>query len=180
MTSLAMSRFADRLTALADRDRGVERLAADAADLLREVLCLEHLLGPAEREPDPRHYRQHILHVDPAGRFSVVALVWLPGQGTPIHDHVAWCATGVLEGCELEQRFEVATGCHRFALRRSDSAVNEFGAVSVLPPGHDIHEVRCHSGHRAISLHVYGADILRLGNSIHVRYDRRVVLPVSG
>jgi predicted metal-dependent enzyme (double-stranded beta helix superfamily) len=180
MTSLAMGRFADRLTALADRDRGSERLAADAAELLRDVLSLERLLDAAEREPDPLHYRQHILHVDPAGRFSVVALVWLPGQGTPIHDHVAWCATGVLEGSELEQRFEVAGGSHRFALRRSDSTVNEFGAVSVLPPGHDIHQVRCHSGCRAISLHIYGADILRLGNSIHITYDRLAVLPVSG
>jgi predicted metal-dependent enzyme (double-stranded beta helix superfamily) len=108
MTSLVMRRFADRLTTVADHG-GPRRLVAATGELLPQVLCLDRLLDPGEREPDPEHYRQHILHVDPAGRFSVVALIWLPGHATPIHDHVAWCASGVLTGRELEQRFEFAT-----------------------------------------------------------------------
>ena len=77
----------------------------------------------------------------------------------------------MVEGAEHEQRFDlVAT-----ELRPTECQVNNAGAVSVLPPGHDIHQVRCVGGARAISLHVYGADIARLGSSIHVTYDPRAV-----
>jgi predicted metal-dependent enzyme (double-stranded beta helix superfamily) len=43
------------------------------------------------RNGDPATYRCHLLHAEPDGSFSVVALVWRPGQATPIHDHVTWC-----------------------------------------------------------------------------------------
>ena len=49
------------------------------------------LLTPEQREGDPDRYRQHVLHAEPDGSFSVVALVWLPGQRTAVHDHVSWC-----------------------------------------------------------------------------------------
>jgi predicted metal-dependent enzyme (double-stranded beta helix superfamily) len=169
MTSLALRRFTNRLTTVADHADGPDRIAAAAGRLLTELREFDRLLDPAERAPDPNQYRQHILHVDPAGRFSLVALVWLPGQQTPIHDHIAWCASCVIEGAEYEQRFELAPT----ALRATECRVNETGAVSVLPPGHDIHQVRCIGGAGAISLHVYGADIARLGSSIHITYDQR-------
>ena len=95
MTSLAIRRFADRLDTLYGKTTDAAGLALGTGDMLRSVLALDHVLEPAEREPDPNRYRQHILHIDPAGRFSIVALVWLPGQGTPIHDHLAWCVAGV-------------------------------------------------------------------------------------
>jgi predicted metal-dependent enzyme (double-stranded beta helix superfamily) len=38
--------------------------------------------------------------VEPAGSFSVVALVWQPGQATTIHDHVTWGAFAVLRGTD--------------------------------------------------------------------------------
>src|SRR5690349_2220752 len=65
------------------------------------------LLTPEQREGDPDHYRQHILHAEPDGSFSIVALVWLPGQRTAIHDHVSWCVTGVHEGEEHERRYRL-------------------------------------------------------------------------
>lgn len=175
MTSLALRRFANRLTTSADQACNRDEIADAAGRLLTELRDFDRLLDPAERAPDPLRYRQHILHVDPVGRFSVVALVWLPGQETPIHDHVAWCASCVIEGVEYEQRFE----CAATELRSTECRVNELGAVSVLPPGHDIHRVRCIGGVGAISLHVYGADIARLGSSIHITYDPRTVRPAS-
>lgn len=167
MSSIALRRFTNRLSTLADHADDPAHIATAAGRLLTELREFDKLLDPAECAPDSGRYRQHILHVDAAGRFSVVALIWLPGQETPIHDHVAWCASCVIEGAEYEQRFELA----RTALRPTECRVNERGAVSVLPPGQDIHQVRCIGGAGAISLHVYGADIARLGSSIHVTYD---------
>lgn len=177
MTSLAMRRFADRLTTVADFD-GPAKLPAAIADMLPSLLCVERLLTPAHCEPDPHRYRQHILHVDPAGRFSIVALVWLPGHRTPIHDHVAWCATGVVYGREREQRFEFAGDVpDTVALRPAGEQVNDAGAVSVLPAGNDIHRVRCACDDRTVSIHIYGADIAKLGSSINITYPETVVLP---
>ena len=54
----------------------------------------------------------------------------------------------------------------------------EIGSVTgVAPPG-DIHRVRNHASEVAISLHVYGADIARLGSSVRRIYDLPVLTPV--
>src|SRR5688572_23601887 len=72
-----------------------DRTATDVAAVLAPALTRDDLLDLAQCEPDPNCYRQHILHVEPDGSFSIVALVWLPGQATPIHDHVCWCVVDV-------------------------------------------------------------------------------------
>jgi predicted metal-dependent enzyme (double-stranded beta helix superfamily) len=46
------------------------------------------------------------------------------------------------------------------------------------PPG-DIHRVRNIGDDTAISLHVYGADITRLGSSIRRTYDLPVMAPAA-
>lgn len=168
MPSLVIRRFADRLTALAERTPDATRLATAAGRLLEPVLDFDHVLETSEREPDPDRYRQHILYVDPAGRFSIVSLVWLPGHGTPVHDHLAWCVAGVLTGRESEHRF---SRTHGTVLRDAGTIVHDAGDISVLTKGPDIHQVRCVSDRPTISLHVYGTDITRNGTSINVTYD---------
>ena len=59
-------------------------------------------------EPDAQRYRQLPLHRDAAGRFSVVAFVWGPGQATPIHDHTVWGLIGMLRGAEYSQGYRFA------------------------------------------------------------------------
>jgi predicted metal-dependent enzyme (double-stranded beta helix superfamily) len=133
-----------------------------------------HLPGPeiltaAERQGDPAEYQSHLMHAEPDGSFSVVALVWRPGQITPIHDHVTWCVVGVLQGAEYEELF---------ALREDGTLLEEVGTnagaagdVSGFAPPGDIHRVRNRGTGVAISLHVYGADISRLGSSVRRIYD---------
>ncbi|HWE90543.1 MAG TPA: cysteine dioxygenase family protein [Pseudonocardiaceae bacterium] len=174
MPSLVIRRFVDNLTLLSEGTPDPARLAVRVGSLLESVLGVEHVLEAAEREPDPNRYRQHILHVDPAGRFSVVALVWLPGQATPIHDHLAWCVAGILTGREREHRFDRMPG-RRPALRASATVCNEVGDVSVLTAGPDIHQVSCAGGGRTISLHVYGADITARGTSVNLTYRPALV-----
>jgi predicted metal-dependent enzyme (double-stranded beta helix superfamily) len=139
--------------------------------------CLDHetFLTPAQREPDPTHYRQHVLHVEEDGSFSIVALVWLPGQETPIHDHVSWCVVGVHEGQEYETLYEVETDETGASwLVETGQSVNPPGSVAALTPPGDIHKVVNNGDKLAISLHVYGADIGKLGSSIRRRYDHPI------
>jgi predicted metal-dependent enzyme (double-stranded beta helix superfamily) len=131
------------------------------------------LLSAAEREGHADDYQSHVLHVEPDGSFSVTAMVWRPGQVTPVHDHVSWCVFGVIQGIEYEELFALTPdGSQLVEVGRNQ---NQLGSVSGFAPPGDIHRVRNIGDTIAISLHVYGADITRLGSSIRRRYD----LPVA-
>ncbi|OEU87593.1 cysteine dioxygenase [Streptomyces abyssalis] len=132
------------------------------------------LLTPEQHEGDPERYRQHLLHAESDGSFSLVALVWLPGQCTPVHDHVSWCVTGVHQGEEHERRYrllpaEEAGGSAR--LVATEDVINPVGAVCGFAPPGDIHMVWNGCREKAISLHVYGADVSRLGSSVRRVYE---------
>jgi 3-mercaptopropionate dioxygenase len=153
----------------ADWQRTSELVAAE----LRARLPGPDILTAQERAGDPDNYRCHVLHVEPDGSFSVTALVWRPGQVTPIHDHVTWCVFGVVEGTEYEELYAVsADGSH---LREVGRSQGNRGEVSGFAPPGDIHRVRNIGAGVAISLHVYGADITRLGSSIRRTYDLPVL-----
>jgi len=152
------------------------------AELVARQLT-SHLPGPEvltaqERAGDPDEYQCHILHVEPDGSFSVTAMVWKPGQITPIHDHVTWCVFGVVQGAEYEELYALgADGKH---LREVGRSQNDVGEVSGFAPPGDIHRVRNHGDDVAISIHVYGADITRLGSSIRRIYDLPVLTAAAG
>ncbi|MFC4941899.1 metal-dependent hydrolase [Pseudonocardia sp. GCM10023141] len=173
--------FLRRLTAVADHGRGPRDTARGMAVQLRGALD-GGLLDVGHLDSDADRYRQHLLHVDPRGRFSVVALVWRPGQATAIHDHLSWCVSGVHSGTEREERFALVDRCEGDGLLRSTvSVVNGPGVVSVLDPSRsDIHRVVCVSEDRTVSVHIYGVDLARAGTSIRVVYDDgQVVDPAS-
>jgi predicted metal-dependent enzyme (double-stranded beta helix superfamily) len=169
-SSPAFAAFARDVDALADAPHAV-------AERLRGLLAQSGWLAPEHRAPGADTYRQHLLHVSPCRRLSVVALVWLPGQRTPIHDHVAWCVVGVYRGVEREERFELVEAGGRRALRPAGTVCAHPGHVETLVPPHgDIHAVTAAGPGKAISIHVYGADIELLGSSIHRRFDDLEIL----
>jgi predicted metal-dependent enzyme (double-stranded beta helix superfamily) len=142
------------------------------AERLGTLLAVDGWLAAADRAPGTDTYRQHLLHVSPCRGLSVVALVWLPGQRTAIHDHVSWCVVGVYRGVEREERFELVESGGVRRLRPAGAVFAPRGHVETLvPPDGDIHAVTAAGRETAISIHVYGADIEVLGSSIHRRYD---------
>ncbi len=161
------------IRAATQRHADWQQTAGLVAAQLRKHLPGPDILTPAERLGDAAGYRCHVLHAEPDGSFSVTAMVWRPGQVTPIHDHVTWCVFGVLQGTEYEELYALsADGSQLTEVGRSQ---NNCGEVSGFAPPGDIHRVRNHGAEIAVSLHVYGADILRLGSSVRRVYD----LPVA-
>jgi predicted metal-dependent enzyme (double-stranded beta helix superfamily) len=146
--------------------------AAQVADELRLHLPGPEILTGEQRYGDPLGYKCHLLHSEPDGSFSVVALVWRPGQATPVHDHVSWCVIGVIQGAEHEERFELGQDGWLVQAGSSDSVA---GQVEGLAPPGDIHRVRNTGTDVAISLHVYGTDVSRLGSSIRRVYNQPIV-----
>ncbi len=141
------------------------------AALLPPFLAEPDLLLESQRATNPTRYLQHILHVEPLGEFSIVSLAWLPGQATPIHDHVCWCAVGVYEGTEHEIRFRVSRDGQRNHLTECQRTLNPAGSTIACSPGDDVHRVANRGPDVAISIHVYGADIAALGSSVYRCYD---------
>jgi len=142
----------------------------DAADRVAAVLRRQ-LPGPGltsgQLAGDPAGYQTHLVHAEPDGSFSVTVMVWLPGQQTPIHDHLAWCVTAVLRGAIAEEIFAVRD-VHLEVIVRTQ---NPAGTVSGFAPPGDIHRVRNSGQTVAVSMHVYGTDITRVGSSIRRLYD---------
>jgi predicted metal-dependent enzyme (double-stranded beta helix superfamily) len=132
------------------------------------------LLSPGQLAGDPGGYQTHLVHAEPDGSFSIVIMVWLPGQRTPVHDHVAWCVSAVLQGTEYEEVFRLVPGGragrgdHLETVARN---ANPVGTVSGFAPPGDIHQVTNIGDAVAVSMHVYGTDITRVGSSVRRVYD---------
>jgi 3-mercaptopropionate dioxygenase len=122
----------------------------------------------------------HTLHVEPDGAFSLVALVCPPQCWTRVHDHVTWCVFAVLAGEPVEETFRLdAAGT---ALIPAGHRSCRPGTVSASAPPGDIHRLGNPGAETAISLHVYGTDISRIGSSARRIYDLplRVHAPRGG
>ncbi|MEU9843880.1 cysteine dioxygenase family protein [Actinomadura sp. NPDC048032] len=146
----------------------------DTADRVAGALR-EHLPSPGELlRPDqlagePGTSSGHRLHVEPDGSFSMTAIVWQPGAVTRVHDHVAWCVFGVLAGAEHEDLYTLSDD--GAALIGAGANPNPAGEVSGFAPPGDIHRVRNLGDTTAVSLHIYGTDLDRVGSSVRRFYD---------
>ena len=143
---------------------GWSETAELVADQLRLHLPSPEILTPEQRLGADDGYRSHVLHVEPDGAFSIIGLVWRPGQITRIHDHMTWCVFGVIQGIEHEELFDADLN----PLGESD---NHVGDVSGFAPPGDIHRVHNTGDETAISIHVYGTDVTRIGSSVRRYYD---------
>jgi predicted metal-dependent enzyme (double-stranded beta helix superfamily) len=163
--------LADLVTAIGSEvDRGGDwrRTAQRVAGALRLELPRPEALA-ADLSHGQDGPRSRLLHVEPDGAFSIQAIVWPAGRITPVHDHVSWCVFGVIEGALDEELFTLADGGDH--LVRAGRTVNTTGAVTGFAPPGDLHRVANPGEHTAISIHVYGTDLSRIGSSALRYYD---------
>ena len=93
--------------------------------------------------------------------FSIMGGNWLPGQTTPIHDHLTWAVVGVYEGEEREsiyRRTDDASNSRKARLSLVSERVNKKGDVTVLGKA-GIHRIDNVSNSPSMSIHMYGLDI---------------------
>lgn len=160
----------------------LELMLADIAAAVRGPATRRHAavaeaIGHAVQDPRllerhdcpccPTSYVRHLLHADDAAGYAVVALVWRPGQMSPVHAHKTWCALGV----------------HRGTLTETFYAVGEGGpvptATRLCPPGTisctpadpaSIHRLANLSCREAVSVHCYGAAFERMAQEVNLVY----------
>jgi predicted metal-dependent enzyme (double-stranded beta helix superfamily) len=111
---------------------------------------------------DPSNYARNLIYRAPDESLSLYALVWRPGQWTPVHDHGSWGVVGIVEGV-LEERSYVRLSHDRntdegIELARGGTVLLKSGAVTSFVPNPDhIHVTGVPPERpRAVSLHLYG------------------------
>ena len=151
-------RFVEAVDAAVRRD-----CTTDITDQLRDSLC-RIMHDPEIRLPDcvfqsaADHYARRELYRSDQHGYSVIAMTWGPGQGTPIHDHSGmWCVEGVWHGAIEITPYELVEqrdGRYRFEPRGTMNA-GPGSAGSLIPP-HEYHMIRNPSRDKiAVSVHIY-------------------------
>jgi len=167
MTTTTLTAPSGALAQLVPAIRRAVGGGGDWADTAARVAAaLEgRLLTPGEIAGAESHH----LHVERDGSFSVLAITWRPHQWTRIHDHVTWCVFAALDGEVVEERFRL-DGDSETLLRAGRSDLPAGTITGEAPPG-DIHRLGNPHAARAVTLHVYGTDVTRLGTSARRYYD---------
>lgn len=175
----ALATFIERMDSLVDSTDDPHKIADVTGDLVAEhLLPNPDFLEDRHRVPGDDDYQQHVVHVHPEGRYSIVSLVWKPGQATPIHDHRCWCVVGVLEGQEREERYAFHAEGEEEWLTDEGANIYDPGQVCrLVPPDEDIHRVVNNAPTQSISMHIYGADIAEVGTSINRVFDLPIRRP---
>ena len=132
---------------------------------LRSVLCSmirdrDVQLPQCVYDPIDDHYARRELYRSPTHGYSVVAMTWGPGQGTPVHDHCGlWCVEGVWDGeLEITQYELLEREGDRFRFRAAGGMQAGPGSAGSLIPPHEYHTIRNTSADTvAVSLHIYKA-----------------------
>jgi predicted metal-dependent enzyme (double-stranded beta helix superfamily) len=163
MTSAALDAFIAEATARSCAQ-------PDPADCVLALAPLMlDLIDHAGSFLEPQHYRssacgyaRNLIYDAADSSLSLYAIVWLPGQWTPVHDHGSWGVVGVVEGV-LEERSYVRLSPDRGAddeidLARGGTILLRHGAVTSFVPNPDhIHVTGVPAERpRAVSLHLYG------------------------
>lgn len=110
---------------------------------------------------NPDRYVRHLL--DEGEGYAVVALVWRPGQMSPVHSHHTWCALGVHRGTLTEHFFTPgAPPRPHAALLRAAGATSHGPADPEL-----IHRIANCCAEVAVSIHVYGVPYANFADGVN-------------
>ncbi len=137
----------------------------DITDGVRQALCrLMHdgavRLPACVFEANEAHYARRELYRSETHGYSVTAMTWAPGQGTPIHDHHGmWCVEGVWHGALEITQYQLADQAEdRYRFLSVGAIQAGTGSAGSLIPPHEYHAIRNPSAREvAVSLHVYSA-----------------------
>lgn len=136
----------------------------EITDQLRHTLCRlirdpEVKLPDCVFEPVGDHYARRELYRSEEHGYTVIAMTWGPGQGTPIHDHAGmWCVEGVWHGLLEITPYELTAQQdeERFRFESRGTMIAGAGSAGSLIPPHEYHTIMNPSDNDvAVSLHIY-------------------------
>jgi predicted metal-dependent enzyme (double-stranded beta helix superfamily) len=152
-------------TLIQQLDRAVSRRDPNAIceDVKHVLIDAAFEIPPEYAEPAPEGYARRLLHHCPQWDYSVMVMVWGPGQGTPIHDHAGkWCVECVMKGrieiTSYTPTTDPAADVVQFDER--DTVAANLREVGILVPPNEYHRIRNVSDETAVTVHVYQGEML--------------------
>ena len=103
----------------------------------------------------------HLLHEEPDHTLAVFVVAWLPGRGTPPHDHGTWAVVAGVDGAERNifwKRLDDGSRAGYAELEQNGERTYVDGEVVAMLPG-EIHTVRNETDAITLSLHTYGKHV---------------------
>jgi 3-mercaptopropionate dioxygenase len=150
---------------VATKEKAADRVTFIAPLMQQLAAQADHFLSDEQRRSETQHYARNAIHIAPSGNLSLFALVWLPGQWTPVHDHGCWGVVGIVRGVLEERSYMSASGDitadRNIHLKRGGVILLNPGSVSSFVPNPDhIHMTGVAKVREAcISLHLYGRNM---------------------
>jgi len=157
------------LTQYVDDLRAIVAATSDEAEIIRRVGPLAQRVVADKSWLLPKYYETdeeqgfgvHLLHEEADHSLAVILVNWLPGRGTPPHDHGTWAVVAGIEGVEHNVRYkridDRSSPDYAELAVKKDFAASEGELVCIRTGG--IHKVTNETDRMTLSLHTYGMHI---------------------
>lgn len=150
----------------------LRQIAAETGDedeILRRVGPLAQRFVADRSWLQPKHYEAdteqgfgvHLLHEEPDHSLAILVLSWLPGRGTPPHDHGTWAVVAGVDGVERNVRYNRIDDGSRDDYAELE-VKHEFDAHEgelVCMRSGGIHKVTNETDEVTLSVHTYGRHV---------------------
>ncbi len=162
-SAYSISQLVEDLKAIRARTQDEHEIINAVRPLARRAaLAKDSWLKPEMFEADAEQgFGVYLLHEEPDHSLAVFAVSWLPGRGTPPHDHGTWAVVAGVHGPELNRfysRLDDRSQAGHAELKQIGAKTFGVGDVVAMPAG-AIHVVWNESEAVSVSLHIYGKHI---------------------
>jgi 3-mercaptopropionate dioxygenase len=132
-------------------------------DVLEDIVNSgEEFIGAPFLKPAEGCYARRLLHKDPAGRYSVLVMVWDKDQGTALHDHAGqWCVECVYRGRIRVVSYSIQgdEDDPLVGFTKEKTVFAGKGEAGALIPPFDYHTIENVEDTPAVTIHVYAGEL---------------------
>jgi predicted metal-dependent enzyme (double-stranded beta helix superfamily) len=160
--SYPLDRYVEDLTKITTETADQDQILARVGPLAQRFVADRSWLQPKHYQADEEQgFGVHLLHEEPDHSLAVLVLSWLPGRGTPPHDHGTWAVVAGVEGVERNVRYNRVDDGSRPDYAELEIK-HEFDAAAgelVCMKTGGIHKVTNQTDRITLSVHTYGRHI---------------------
>jgi predicted metal-dependent enzyme (double-stranded beta helix superfamily) len=157
-----LAHFVNDFRAIAVNNNDTHDVLKRLTPLAESLAASADLKARIRKDCDPvQGFGFQVLHEELDHTLAVAVLSWLPGRGTPPHDHGTWGLVVGVDGDEVNEfwkRVDDGTKPGHAELQKLSEKVFAPGQTLLLTPN-IIHSVRNDSDEISVSLHIYGKHV---------------------
>lgn len=160
--SYSLQRYFEDLGAITSETSDEDEIISRVGPLAQRVVADKSWLHSKYYETDEEQgFGVHLLHEEADHSLAVILVSWLPGRGTPPHDHGTWAVVAGIEGVERNVRYKRLddnTQSNYAELEVKQEFDAKEGELVCMKTG-GIHKVTNETDRVTLSLHTYGRHI---------------------